>query len=157
MGLMKEFREFAIKGNMVDMAVGIIIGAAFGGLVKSLVDDVVMPAVGRIWKADFTNLYIPLKESVSNAVDAYAAANAGAPLPLADARALGPVIAYGNFITLCINFLILAFVIFMVVRLINKARKQFEHEKAAAPAPPPPPTPEDVLLLREIRDSLKSR
>lgn len=156
MGLMKEFREFAIKGNMVDMAVGIIIGAAFGGLVKSLVDDVVMPAVGTIWKADFTNLYIPLKASVGDAADAYAAANAGAPLPLASARALGPVIAYGNFITLCLNFLILAFVIFMVVKMINKARKTFEREQAAAPAAPAP-TPEDVLLLREIRDSLKTR
>ncbi|MCL4222413.1 MAG: large conductance mechanosensitive channel protein MscL [Phycisphaerales bacterium] len=156
MGLMKEFREFAIKGNMVDMAVGIIIGAAFGGLVKSLVDDVVMPAVGMIWKADFTNLYIPLNAGVRAKMTEHAAANADAVLPLAQARAAGAVLAYGNFITLFINFIILAFVIFMVVKMINRARKRFEHEQAAAPAAPPP-TPEDVLLLREIRDSLKTR
>lgn len=154
MGLMKEFREFAVKGNMVDMAIGIIIGAAFGGLVKSLVDDVVMPAIGVIWKADFTNLYLPLTESAKDAMAKHVAANPGTVLPLADARNAGAVIAYGNFITLCINFIILAFVIFMVVKMINTARKKFEKEQAAAPAAPPP-TPEDIVLLREIRDSLK--
>ncbi|GAB4383042.1 MAG: large conductance mechanosensitive channel protein MscL [Phycisphaerales bacterium] len=155
MGLMKEFREFAVRGNMVDMAVGIIIGAAFGGLVKSLVDDVVMPAIGVIWKADFTNLYFPLTESVRKAMAEHAAAHPGTILPLAEARNAGAVIAWGNFITLCINFFILAFVIFMVVRIINTARRKFEKEQQAAPAEPPP-VPEEVLLLREIRDALRN-
>ncbi len=152
MGIVREFREFALRGNVMDMAVGIIIGAAFGGIVKALIDDVVMPVVGIVGKADFTNLYFPLNAAVSSAAEAYATANNGAPLPLADARALGPVMAYGSFITVMINFIILAFIIFMMIRLMNSAKKRFEKEQAAA-APAGPS--EDVLLLREIRDSLK--
>jgi large conductance mechanosensitive channel len=152
MGLVKEFREFALRGNVMDMAVGIIIGAAFGGIVKAMIDDVVMPVVGIFAKADFTNVYLPLSNSVSEASEAYAAANAGAPLPLVDAKALGPVLAYGSFTTVLINFLILAFVIFLMIKLMNSAKKRFEKEQAAA-APAAPP--EDVVLLREIRDALR--
>ena len=119
MGFMKEFREFALKGNVMDMAVGIIIGGAFGIIVKSMIDDVIMPVIGIAGKADFSNLYLPLTPTTAEAVDAAAAA-AVPPvtvLPLADARALGPVLAYGNFITVVINFVILAFAIFVMVSL----------------------------------------
>lgn len=154
MGLVKEFREFALRGNVVDMAVGIIIGAAFGGIVKALIDDVIMPIVGIFGNADFTNWYFPLTERVYDATKAFADANGGAVMPLVEARKLGPVLAYGSFTTVLINFLILAFAIFMMIKLMNTAKKRFEKEQAAAPAAPAP-TPEDVLLLREIRDSLK--
>lgn len=154
MGLIKEFREFALKGNMVDMAVGIIIGGAFGGIVQSLIKDVIMPVVGIAGNADFSNLYIPLKDSVrAAAADAQAK---DLPFGLAEARAAGPVLAYGNFVTILVNFLILAFVIFVMIKLMNNAKKRFEREVVEAPKPPPE-TPEDVLLLREIRDALRSR
>lgn len=138
MSMMKEFREFAVKGSVVDLAVGVIIGGAFGKIVDSLVKDVIMPVVGKfLGGLDFSNYYIPLN-------------NQGMHLPLAEAQKAGAVLAYGSFITIVINFAILAFIIFQMVRLINKARR-------AEPTPEPPPaiTPEDVLLLREIRDSLK--
>lgn len=151
MGFVKEFREFALKGNVLDMAVGVIIGAAFGGIVKSMIDDVIMPAVGIVAKADFTNMYYPLTKEVADAVAAAEAAKA--PLGLADARKVGPVLAYGNFITILINFIILAFCIFMVVKMFNMARKRFEKQQAA---PPPAGPSEEVLLLRDIRDSLKT-
>lgn len=153
MGLIKEFREFALKGNMIDMAVGIIIGGAFGGIVQSLIKDVIMPVVGLAAKSDFSNLYFPLNGDTARAIDA-AEATAGGPIPLDAARALGPVMAYGNFITIFVNFLILAFVIFIMIKLMNNAKKRFEKQQAAAPAAQAP-TPEDVLLLREIRDALK--
>lgn len=141
MGMIKEFKEFAIKGNMVDMAVGIIIGGAFGLIIKSLIADVIMPLVGSvIGDVDFTNLYIPLAEGVEKG------------LALEDARAQGAVFAYGNFITILINFLILAFVIFLMVKAMNNAKKKFEKEQEAAP--PPAPAAE-VVLLEEIRDLLK--
>jgi large conductance mechanosensitive channel len=151
MGLIKEFREFALKGNMMDMAVGIIIGGAFGVIIKSLIDDVIMPIVSIPGKVDFSNLYIPLSTKVSEANEA-----AGLTLPLADARALGPVLAYGNFITVFINFVILALAIFMVIKMMNTARKRFEKQQeieAAAPAVPPA----EVLLLTEIRDELRAK
>jgi large conductance mechanosensitive channel len=151
MGLIKEFREFALKGNMMDMAVGIIIGGAFGIIIKSLIDDVIMPIVSIPGKVDFSNLYIPLSTKVSEANEA-----AGLTLPLADARALGPVLAYGNFITVFINFVILALAIFMVIKMMNTARKRFEKQQeieAAAPAVPPA----EVLLLTEIRDELRAK
>lgn len=152
MGILKEFREFALKGNVLDMAVGVIIGTAFGGIVKSMIEDMIMPVVGLAGKADFSNLYIPLNEKVKNAVEATQAAGGG--LSLEEARKLGPVMAYGSFITIIINFLILAFCIFMVVKAFNMARKRFETQQA----PPPPAGPsEEVLLLRDIRDSLKAR
>ncbi len=137
MSMMKEFREFAVKGSVVDLAVGVIIGGAFGKIVDSLVKDIIMPVVGKLLGGlDFSNYYIALNNQAAN-------------LPLAEAQKAGAVLAYGNFITIVINFAILAFIIFQMVRLINKARN------ADAPPPAPPKTPEDIELLREIRDSLK--
>jgi large conductance mechanosensitive channel len=135
MGFSTEFKEFALKGNVMDLAVGVIIGGAFGKIVDSVVSDLIMPLVGRILGGlDFNNYYIPLAGQ--------AATN------LADAKKAGAVFAYGSFITVALNFIILAFIIFIMVRQINKLR-------AAAPPPSAPATPEDVLLLREIRDALK--
>jgi large conductance mechanosensitive channel len=139
MSFMSEFEDFAVKGNVVDLAVGVIIGAAFGKIVDSFVNDIVMPIVGRIFGGlDFSSYYISL---------------AGQPggLPLADARKLGAVLAWGNFITVALNFAILAVIIFMMVRAINRLRR----EEEAKPAPAPAAAPEDIQLLREIRDSLK--
>ena len=157
MGFVKEFREFALKGNVLDLAVGVIIGAAFGKIVNSMIEDLIMPVVGMAGNVDFTNAYISLSEKVR--VAAEKAAASGTPFGLADARKAGPVLAYGNFVTIAINFVILAFCIFIVVKLFNTARKKFERQEAAAAAAPaaPPPTPEDVILLREIRDSLRQR
>ena len=151
MGLVKEFREFAIKGNMMDMAVGIIIGGAFGVIIKSMIDDVIMPIVSIPGKVDFSNLYFPLSDKVSEANEA-----AGLTLPLAEARAIGPVLAYGNFITVFINFVILAFAVFIVVKMMNTARKRFEKEQAVEAAAPAVP-PAEVLLLTEIRDELRAQ
>ena len=151
MGFVKEFREFAMKGNMIDMAVGIIIGGAFGVIIKSLIADVIMPIVSIPAKIDFSNMYIPLAEAVRTAKENAPADN---PLALADARAIGPVLAYGNFITVFINFLILAFAIFMVIKMMNNAKKRFEKEQEAAP--PPAPAAE-VVLLTEIRDAIKAK
>ena len=132
-----EFRQFAMKGNVVDLAVGVIIGAAFGKIVDSVVGDLIMPVVGRlVGGLDFSSYYLAL-------------AGQPAGLPLAEAKKLGAVLAYGNFLTVLVNFLILAFIIFLMVRQINRMR----HE--TPPAPPAPP--EEVALLREIRDSLKNR
>lgn len=140
MGMMQEFKTFAIKGNVVDLAVGVIIGGAFSKIVDSLVQDIIMPVVGRlVGGLDFSNYYIPLN-------------NQGTQLALAEAKKAGAVFAYGNFLTILLNFLLLAFVIFQMVRIINRLR----HEEAPAPAPAPV-TPEDIVLLREIRDSLKKR
>ncbi|TPG24202.1 large conductance mechanosensitive channel protein MscL [Variovorax guangxiensis] len=140
MSVMKEFREFAVKGNVIDLAVGVIIGAAFGKIVDSLVADIIMPIVGLVFgKLDFSNLYVVL-----------GTAPAGVANNLADLKKAGvPVLAYGNFITIAVNFLILAFIIFMMVKQVNRLRKKEE----AAPAVAAPP--EDIALLREIRDSLK--
>ncbi|MBP0600024.1 large conductance mechanosensitive channel protein MscL [Herbaspirillum sp. LeCh32-8] len=140
--MLKDFRAFAIKGNVVDLAVGVIIGGAFGKIVSSLVEDIIMPIVGKIFGGlDFANYYLPLNGQ------AYG-------LPLAEAKKAGAVFAYGNFLTILINFLILAFIIFQMVRAINKARDLASKQEEAAPAAPAAP-PEDVLLLREIRDALK--
>ncbi|MBN9331551.1 MAG: large-conductance mechanosensitive channel protein [Comamonas sp. SCN 67-35] len=138
MAVMQEFKEFAVKGNAIDLAVGVIIGAAFGKIVDSIVGDLVMPLVGKlVGGLDFSSYYIPL-------------AGQAAGLTLAEAKKTGAVFAYGNFITILVNFIILAFIIFMMVRQINRMKK----ETPAAPAEPAP-TPEDVVLLREIRDSLR--
>jgi large conductance mechanosensitive channel len=150
MGFIKEFREFALKGNVLDLAVGVIIGGAFGGIVNSMIADLIMPVVGIAGKADFSNLYIPLKASVSDAADKAHAA--GQAFGLAEARKVGPVLAYGNFITIAINFEILAFCIFLVVKAFNTAKKRFE----APPPAPAGPTP-DQKLLTEIRDLLAAR
>ena len=138
MSMLSEFRAFAVKGNVVDLAVGVIIGAAFGKIVDSVVGDLIMPIVGRVLGGlDFTNFFIPLQQ-----------VPAGVAMSLAEVKKAGvPVFAYGNFITILINFVILAFIIFMLVKWINKL-------KAAEPPPAPPADPEDVKLLREIRDAL---
>lgn len=139
---MQEFRTFALKGNVVDLAVGVIIGGAFGKIVESLVQDIIMPVVGKIFGGlDFANYYLPLNGQ-------------GSQLTLVEAKKAGAVFAYGNFLTILINFLILAFIIFQMVRMINKARDLAIHQKEEAPAAPAAP-PEDIVLLREIRDSLK--
>ena len=147
MGMLKEFRDFAIKGNVVDLAVGVIIGAAFSKIVDSLVGDVIMPLVGRVvGSLDFSSLFLvlgPVPPNVNHT--------------LADLKKAGvPVLAYGNFITIAMNFVILAFIIFMMVRAINRLRRMHEEEKTTAAAEPAPP-PEDVQLLREIRDELRNQ
>lgn len=143
MSMISEFRSFIAKGNVVDLAVGIIIGAAFTGIVKSLVDDIVMPIVGAITGGgfDFSNYFLPLSSAVT------------AP-SLAAAREQGAVFAYGNFITVLINFVILAFIIFLMVKAVNKMRLADE-KKSAEEAPSPPPA--DIQLLTEIRDLLKAK
>ena len=138
MAMMQEFKEFAMKGNVVDLAVGVIIGGAFGKIVDSLVQDVIMPPIGRIFGGlDFANYYLPLNGQATT-------------LTLVEAKKAGAVLAYGNFLTILLNFVILAFIIFQMVRLMNKARRS----EPVAPAPAPA-TPEDLVLLREIRDSLQ--
>ena len=135
--MLKEFREFAMKGNVVDLAVGVIIGAAFGAIVNSLVGDVIMPMIGAVTGGlDFSNYFISLSKSVP--------AN-----NLADAKKQGAVLAYGSFLTLTLNFLIIAIVLFFVVRVMNQLKRREE----AAPAPPKPTR--EVELLTEIRDLLK--
>lgn len=155
MGLMKEFREFAVKGNVIDMAVGIIIGGAFGGIVKSFIDDIIMPVVGIAGKADFSNWYLPLTATAETKITEAATA-AGTTPTLAKAReaASGLVLGYGNFLTVTINFLIMAGAVFLVVKAVNTAKRKFESEQK--PAGPPEP-PADVKLLAEIRDLLKAR
>src|SRR5688500_19492652 len=120
MGMVKEFRDFAMRGNVADMAVGIIIGGAFGGIVKSLIDDIVMPLVGILGRADFSNLYIGLNEATREKIAA--ATQSGATPALAEARKIGPILAYGNFVTILVNFVIIAFCVFMIVKTINTAR-----------------------------------
>ena len=127
----------------MDLAVGVIIGAAFGTIVNSVVNDLIMPLVGIVFKADFSNLYFPLSEKVS------AAQSADPNLPLAKARELGPVFAWGNFLTVVINFIILAFIIFLLVKGMNSLKKKEEAKPAEAPA--------DVKLLTEIRDLLRAK
>ncbi|MDP2368940.1 large conductance mechanosensitive channel protein MscL [Rhodoferax sp.] len=139
MAMMQEFKEFAIKGNVMDLAVGVIIGGAFGKIVDSVVGDLIMPVVGTIFgKLDFSSLFVVLgTPPVGTAMTLDALKKAGVP-----------VFAYGNFITVAVNFAMLAFIIFMMVKQINRLKRQ-------APAAAPAPTPEDILLLREIRDNLK--
>jgi large conductance mechanosensitive channel len=141
MGMMQEFREFAVKGNVIDLAVGVIIGGAFGKIVDSVVNDLIMPVVGMVFgKLDFSSLFIVLGTPPANT-----------PMTLDALKKAGvPVFAYGNFITVAVNFAILAFIIFLMVKQINRMKRN-------EPAPAPAATPEDVVLLREIRDSLKSR
>ena len=142
MSMASEFKEFALKGNVMDLAVGVIIGGAFGKIVDSVVADLIMPLVGAVFgKLDFSSLFVVLGN-----VPAGTATNLDALK-----KAGVPVFAYGNFITVAVNFIILAFIIFMMVKQMNRLRK----EAPPAPAPAPAPTPEDVLLLREIRDSLR--
>jgi large conductance mechanosensitive channel len=130
-----EFKEFALKGNVMDLAVGVIIGAAFGKIVDSVVNDLIMPLLGKVTGGlDFSSYYIALNGQPAG-------------LPLAEAKKLGAVFAYGNFITVSIYFMILAFIIFMMIKQMNRLKKEAPATSAAAP--------EDVLLLRQIRDSLR--
>ena len=141
MGMMQEFKEFAVKGNVIDLAVGVIIGGAFGKIVDSVVGDLIMPVIGAVvGKLDFSSLFVVLGN-----------VPAGTAMTLDALKKAGvPVLAYGNFITVAVNFVILAFIIFLMVKQINRLKR----EAPAAPAAPAV-TAEDVLLLREIRDSLK--
>ena len=140
MSFASEFKEFAMKGNVMDLAVGVIIGGAFGKIVDSLVGDIVMPIVGKIFGGlDFNDYFIPLAGQTATT--------------LVEAKKAGAVLAYGSFITIALNFVILAFIIFQMVKMMNRMKRE-EPAAAAAPAEAPP-TPEDVILLREIRDALK--
>ena len=139
--MLKEFQEFISKGNVMDLAVGVIIGGAFGLIVSSLVGDIIMPLVGAIFGGfDFSNYFIPLSSTVT--ADS-----------LEEARKQGAVFAYGNFLTVLINFLLLAWIIFLMVRAVNSLRKRLVKEQAAAPAAPAA----DIMLLTEIRDLLARR
>lgn len=140
MGLVKEFKEFAVKGNMMDMAVGIIIGAAFGKIVSSLVSDIIMPPLGKLLgNVNFTDLFYSMDGAVYKS--------------LADAKAAGaPVFAYGNFIQTVIDFLIIAIAIFAIIKGMNSLKKKEEEAPAAPPAPP-----KEEILLTEIRDLLKEK
>ncbi len=139
MSILSEFKEFAVKGNAMDLAVGVIIGAAFGKIVDSIVKDLIMPIVGAVFGGfDFSNLFVALDavpEGTVRTLDGLREANV-------------PVFAYGNFLTILLNFIILAFIVFIIVKQINRLKKE-------APPPAPAATPEDIVLLREIRDSLK--
>ena len=137
MGMMQEFREFAVKGNVIDLAVGVIIGGAFGKIVDSLVSDIIMPIIGAIFGGlDFSNYFIGLSKAVTNPV-------------LVEAKKQGAVFAYGSFLTVAVNFIIIAFILFLIVKAMNTMKKA----EAAAPAAPPPPPAQEVLLT-EIRDLL---
>jgi large conductance mechanosensitive channel len=144
MSMLQEFKEFAVKGNVIDLAVGVIIGGAFGKIVTSMVNDIIMPIVGSVFgNLDFSNLFVVLGKVPE-----------GTGASLAELTKAGvPVLAYGSFITVAVNFMIMAFIIFMMVKQVNRLKR----ETVAAPAAPaaPAPTPEDITLLREIRDSLK--
>lgn len=135
--MLKEFKEFALKGNVVDLAIGVIIGAAFGKIVESMVGDLIMPLIGMFGAVDFSNLFLGLNKGVTATV-------------LVEAKKQGAVLAYGNFLTIVINFIIIAWVLFLVVKGINTLKKS----QPAAPAAPAEPA-EDVKLLTEIRDLLK--
>ena len=140
MGMMSEFKAFALKGNVLDLAVAVIIGTAFGKIVESLVQDIIMPLVGRVFGGlDFSNYYLPLN-------------NQGTHLALVEAKKAGAIFAYGNFITILINFLILAFIIFQMVRLFNRARRADPVVVVVEAA-----LSEEIILLREIRDALRER
>ena len=139
--MLKEFQEFISKGNVMDLAVGVIIGGAFGLIVSSLVGDIIMPIIGMAGSADFSNYFLPLSDAVT-------------ATSLEEAKKQGPVFAYGNFLTVVINFVILAWIIFLMVKGVNTMRKKLEKEKAAEPAPPPAA---DVVLLTEIRDLLAKK
>ena len=145
-GFIKEFREFAVKGNMMDLAIGVIIGGAFGKIIDSVVNDLFMPLINFILGGDvnFDNLFWVLRMP-----EGYAG-----PMTMADLGEAGAVVfAWGHFLTILVNFLLLALVVFIMVKMVNNARRRFEAEAEAAPEPEA--TPEDVVLLREIRDALK--
>lgn len=139
MGMMQEFKEFALKGNVMDLAVGVIIGGAFGKIVDSAVNDLIMPLVGKaVGNVDFSNMYVRLGDAPAGTLDTYAALK----------EAGVPVFAYGHFLTILLNFVILAFIIFQMVKIMNRMKR-------AEPAPAPAGPSEEVLLLREIRDGVR--
>jgi large conductance mechanosensitive channel len=142
MGMVQEFKQFAMKGNVMDLAVGVIIGGAFGKIVDSVVGDLIMPLIAWIMggKLDFSGMFFVLGKVPEGTVMTLDALK----------KAQVPVFAYGNFITILVNFLILAFIIFIMIKQMNRLKRE-------EPAAPPPATPEDILLLRDIRDSLKSK
>ena len=144
MGMVQEFREFAIKGNVIDLAVGVIIGAAFGKIVDSVVKDLIMPVASLVFgKLDFSNLFIVLGKVPEGTV-----------MTLDALRKAGvPILAYGSFLTVAVNFIILAFIIFMMIKQVNRLKREALAAPPAAPAAPP----EDIVLLRQIRDSLSNR
>lgn len=142
MSIVKDFRDFIGKGSAIDLAVGVIVGSAITAILKSFVDELIVPLTGLIGKVDFSNSYFVLKGAVPE----------GAPLSEARKVAGAVVLGYGQFITILINTLVLAFVVFLVVRAINNLKARMAKEEAAKPAPPPPA---DVVLLTEIRDLLK--
>lgn len=146
MSFVKEFKEFALKGNVIDLAVGVIIGGAFNSIVTGVINDLVMPVIGIFFHADFSNLYVGLNDKVRQAIEAHP------DMALADARKIGPVFAWGDFISIVINFLILALIIFLMVKGINSLKRKHEE----APPAPAAPTPTEQLLM-EIRDELKKR
>ena len=137
LGVLSEFKQFAMKGNVVDLAVGVIIGGAFGKIVDSVVGDLIMPLIGKIFGGlDFNNYFIALSGQTATT--------------LVEAKKAGAVFAYGSFLSILLNFIILAFIVFLMVKQMNRLKRE-----SAPPPAPPAPTPEDVLLLREIRDSLR--
>ena len=143
--MLKEFREFALKGNVVDLAIGVIIGGAFGKIVDSLVADVFMPIIGAVTGGlDFSNYFVLLKGLGTGVAQ---------PATYAKAKEVGATLGYGQFITVAINFLIIAFILFLVVKGMNRLRRS----EAAAPPPPPPAPSKSEVLLEEIRDLLKAR
>jgi large conductance mechanosensitive channel len=144
-GMLKEFKQFALRGNLIDMAVAFVMGAAFGKIVSAFIDGMVMPLVGLIQGRDFSNLYYPLSENVRKAREAAEAAGSG--LSLENAKEIGPVVAYGTFITLTIEFVIVSFIMFLVIKAMNKMRRE-------EPAPAPEVNRSEQLL-EEIRDALK--
>lgn len=150
MSMVKEFKEFAMRGNVVDLAVGVIIGAAFGKIVGSFIEDLIMPLIAKVvGNVDFSNRYVSLSEKVSAAIQK-------APdvtLTLVEAKKIGPVFAYGNFITVLIQFIILAFCIFLLVKGMNTLKRK----EAAAPPPPPSAPSSQEKLLMEIRDILRAK
>ncbi|WP_089176381.1 large conductance mechanosensitive channel protein MscL [Bosea sp. AS-1] len=137
--MLEEFKKFALRGNVIDLAIGVVIGAAFGKIVDSLVNDIIMPFIGALGGVDFSNYFVGLNSGVTATT-------------LAEAKKQGAVLAYGNFITVAVNFIIIAFVLFLVVKGINMLQKKKEEEPAA-----PPAKPDDVILLGEIRDLLKQK
>lgn len=134
--MLEEFKKFALRGNVIDLAIGVVIGAAFGKIVDSLVNDIIMPFIGALGGVDFSNYFVGLNRAVTATT-------------LVEAKKQGAVLAYGNFITIAVNFIIIAFVLFLVVKAINRLQKKEE--------PAPTKTPDDVVLLTEIRDLLKDK
>jgi large conductance mechanosensitive channel len=146
MSMLKEFRDFAVRGNVIDLAVAVIIGAAFGKIVDSIVKDLIMPVVGRaVGGLDFSNYFVVLADPPQGYV--------GPMTYEALSKAGVPLFAYGNFLTILLNFVILAFIIFWMVKAVGRVKARLE----TAPPPPPAAPPEDIVLLREIRDALKTK